>query len=1085
MDRKIACLAVISALYVTAILGTAPNSVPALTSYEWTETFEQGGISGWSSYPPFEDTAFDFTILPGHYRPRYQLQGYVASGEFLYPVGLAPPSHPKGNRYYLLRSYRPNSASAQKIGFTRKISLYAAEDSQFSFDYWLKLTASPADVLVELAGADGNVYTHRISGVKPEQWQSTRIPLASFGSESLRLPVGLEIQAVAISAHLERGDAGVVHHFAVDNVAWRGERQAGFRILSPETRSYKNWKLDFSQRHYRPGDPLDLEVKAEIEDLKEVKARLEYFDGNTIASELPLTKKGKLWSGIGLYRFSDRDPRGPWSLVLEGTTQFGEVARTVVRLWLLDRVQGARYPRLFFTEDDRQRLVERSRSGRGKEIWDNLAKEAEKARQKGTEMELGYAANVPVDPQLEYFQEDYFMPTYRIWLNALRPPAHGAMLNALVYFVTRDQQAGQFARDTLIKMSNWGQWIHPWFKTRGKKSYYPLGQTAVKLAITYDLIYPLLSEKDRAKIRQGIMKNAVVNTYEDYFVDNRIPNHTSNHISHAVGGALLAVMAFYSEQEGNVEPYFSGLAEKLLVHLQATLKADGSYGEGYEYQIYTMATAWTVLAGLKSIFGVDKLADSLHLRRSYLFPLYISFHDGRSVLAMGDNRDRRYSSSDWAWLLHETRDPFLKWFYDPVRRQNWEDFLWLDESIPRKSPGSLPPSRVFPDTGNVVFRTGWSDEDVLVLYRAGPNYNHTHLDQGHFRLWAYGENLVCEAGYSRYYTDPYYWSYFTQSAGHNTILVDDNPESQQTGDFHNEVVAFRRHARIDNAFLSTPISWVTSELGMLYRDQLEQLTRKILFIDPGYLVVQDRIRSKSGPHHYTWQLFPPQKQGLEVNGDSALYRGRKAWLQVKVLSPRNPQLKIKDTPSPIREYAHYPQERLRPRSVLQVTHDEATSDQDFLVVLLPGYSAEQEPLRIDHLSGPGYQGVRILFNSRQDEIFFASMGEIKGPLFTDGSSAYLSRQGDALVAVSTQQATSLIVQEQKLLTASQPVDVALARDDSGETWWLQTEIPAQVWVLTTQPGRISIQGNGHVLPAKEGLQGIQLEAGQVQLRVEY
>lgn len=1052
---------------------------PALIETTWSSTFEEGTIDGWFSYPPFEDTAYDFTIFPGSYRPRYELQGYVGSGELLYPVDLAPPSKPDQNTYYLLRAYRPNSASPQRIGFSHKLAIYLSEDSEMRFDYWLKLTASPADLWVELAGADGKRYSYRLPEVPREQWQSLRIPVAQFQKTGESPPEHLEIQAITIIAEFARGDAGTLHYFAIDNVRLTGKRRAGFRVLLPETRTYRHWPLAFSQKHFYPGDRLDLKVQSEVEDMVEVSAQLKDFDGRTISEGLSLSGKSKNWSGTGLYHFTQKDRRGPWTLILTGKTKSGAVVQTRVRIWVLDKPQAKRHPRLFFTEADRLKLVKRSRSGRGKAIWQQIEKQATKAR----------TAFVPDDAQIELFPKDYLLQQLSTYFAILRTNARNALLNAWVYSITENEEAGEFARKTLLKMAGWKQWVHPWFQTQGRKIYYPVGITALELSITYDLIYPLLSEQERTQARRGIMKNGVINAFEEYFVDNRMPNHTSNWISHNTAGPLMAILTFYSdfandEFRENGEPYFSGLAEKFLVHTRATLKPDGSYGEGFGYQNFTMSTAWPTLAALKTAFGAE-LARSLYFDRGHLFPVYISLHDGKELMDMGDSHSHRGPASNWAWIVQETRDPLLKWFYEQVPGQSWEDFLWLDDSIPAVGPDSLPPSRLFPDKGNVVFRTGWDEEDFVFVYRAGPNFNHTHADQGSFLLWAFGETLVSEAGPSHYYNDPYYWSYFIQSAGHNTVLIDDNPESQEFGDFRNEIAAFQRHARIENAFLSKSVNRVTSQLAKVYRGRLETFTRKIYFVDPGYLVLHDQIRSRSGPHRYHWQLFPPQKEGLIVRGDEAIYKGQKAWLQVWVLAPANPVLKIKDVPVPINDYAKLPEVKLRPRAVLQVTHEAKVENQDFVVVLLPMKAGAQPVEQITEMTGSGFKGARVVFADWQDEFFFANGGKIGGKIVTDGSSAFLRQNRDSTIMLAAEQATSVAVGGETVLQADHPVDMSMTRSDEGELWQIESKTDTRIWLKSQKPGQMYIKGKGRKLAPKGGLQGIALNAGKVEMQINY
>ncbi|MFH1742046.1 MAG: heparinase II/III family protein [bacterium] len=1080
MGRNPETLILVSVGLIFALfVPTALAEKPALIDHLWREDFENGTISGWSSYPPFEDTAYDYTILCGHYREPTSLLGYVASGEFLYPLGLGPPSMPEGNRFYCLRAYRPNSLSPQRIGFAHKFSLYTAEDSTLSFHYWLKLTTSGANLLVELAGADGKRYRYIIADVPRERWESVDIRLSSFRSEDVAPPPGLQIQAVAIVAQLEHGDPAVMHYFAIDNVYLNCQKQAGFHILKPETFSYEHWDLDFCHRHFHPGDSLDIEVLPDLP-VKQITGRLEDFEGRAIAEDLKFIKQNNQWRTKTPYRFSDSDSRGPMKLILEGKTHADEFVRTDVRLWFLDRPIPHAHPRLFFGESDLKELAERTQRGRYKPIWENIVRQAKNAR----------STVIPEDSQIQHFHSDYMIAAFRSYFSVLRSNAVHVFQNALVYAIDRDEEAGQFAKDGLLKMANWRQWVHPWFLTQGRKSYYPVGITAMELGMAYDLIYSLLSEDERAAVRQGILRNGIANSWQEYFVDNRMPNNTSNWISHCTAGPLTALLAFYGELaehdiDSNGEPYFSGLAEKFLTHIRATLKSDGGYGEGYGYQNFTMSTAWPALAALEKVLGVSDLSRHLYFDRAYLYPLYISHNNWRSLLDMGDSGGSRSNSTNWAWFVHHHRDPLLEWFYDLAPGNDFADFLYIDDTIPSKPADTLPPSRVFPDKGNVVLRTGWTDDDLIFNFRAGPNYNHTHIDQGSFRLWGYGEDLVSEAGPGGYYTDPYYWSFVIQPVGHNTILIDENPESQEIGDFNNEVIAFNNHARLENTFLSEPVSIIRAELGMLYRGMLERLTRSVYFVNSRFFIFHDVIRSMSGPHRYQWQLFPPGKEGLTILDNAALYEGENARLQVNVVSPEAAVLKIKDTPISIYEYEKFPATPLKPRAVLQVTHDEPVNDQDFLVVLTPGRVGEAGPGSIEALSEQGWKAVRIVSGERTDTVYFSLNGGIEGELATDGISACVSCVENRVVSAAAETATSLKVDGETLFSAENSVTISLDRDAAGELWTIQSEGPTTVYVRPYGSGKATMTGDGTLKGSRGDFCVIKMQAGRSLLRLNY
>ncbi|RMD97741.1 MAG: hypothetical protein D6814_08910 [Calditrichaeota bacterium] len=946
-------------------------------------------------------------------------------------------------------------------------------------DYWLKLTSSPVQLALELAGADGKRYRCRIPVQHRNTWQALNLPLSRFKSNDKNIPAKLEIQAINVIAEFSRGDASSMHYFAIDNLVLTGWRQAQFEVRIPETRSYRNWNLLFCQKHFRPGDVLDLDVVPEVGPLQSVTAQLTTIDGKIVAEGLELMERQGHWKGQAIYRFSKKEAAGPLSLVVRGVTQKGEQIQSIVRLWVIKIPKSNGHPRLFFLEKDRRRLQDRIKTPKGHDLWQKIEQEARKAR----------TMEVPEQSQIELFPKEYLLQQLGRYFAILRTRARYALLNAWVYFISGDTEAGDYARQALIKMAGWKQWVHPWFQTQGRQSYYPVGITALELGITYDLVYPLLSPEMRAQIRKGILQNGIINAFNEYFVHNRIPNHTSNWISHNTAGPWLALMAFYGdsgggEAPGNGEPYFSGLAEKFLAFMHATMKPDGSYGEGFGYQNFTMETAWPALAALKHAFGVD-LLHPLHLDRAYLFPLYISVHNGKELLDMGDSHSHRRASSNWAWLAWQTRDPLLKWFYDQAPGQSWEDFLWLDPLIPKTTPDSLPPLRVFPDKGNVVFRTGWSEENIVFVYRAGPNFNHTHADQGNFLLWAYGENLIAEAGPAHYYNDPYYWSYFIQSAGHNTLLIDDNPESQEFGDFSNEVAAFKRRARIQKTFLANPVSYIESELSPLYREQLQQYTRKIFFLFSGYLVIADKVRSHSGPHSYQWQLFPPQKQGLSVYDTEAIYQGRQSGLRIQVVTPENPDLKIKDVPIPINDYARVPEHKIQPRAVLQVCQKVKTRDQDFVVVLMPYKLSKPQVATIKAENLPGFKKIQIGFPKHQDEIYLSNGNRMDGAISTDGQWVFVRRNKDTIQALSVENARFMDIREQNLFKADGAVDIGMTRDPKGENWQIQAKTPTRVWIQCNRDVRLQLKGNARQLERSNGDKiGIEIKGGKVEARIE-
>ena len=86
-------------------------TVPA----EFRQDFEEGDISGWESYPPFQDSAFD--------------PDFKCSRENNLP----------GSRYALSRKVQIGFPTKYEIGFIRKVRLHVTASSTVSFSYLLKM----------------------------------------------------------------------------------------------------------------------------------------------------------------------------------------------------------------------------------------------------------------------------------------------------------------------------------------------------------------------------------------------------------------------------------------------------------------------------------------------------------------------------------------------------------------------------------------------------------------------------------------------------------------------------------------------------------------------------------------------------------------------------------------------------------------------------------------------------------------------------------------------------------------------------------------------------------------------------------
>jgi hypothetical protein len=354
--------------------------------------------------------------------------------------------------------------------------------------------------------------------------------------------------------------------------------------------------------------------------------------------------------------------------------------------------------------------------------------------------------------------------------------------------------------------------------------------------------------------------------------------NTSNWISHTVGGALIASSAIAGdvtpeESGGKFDLYVQGLLLKIEAHMAASYLPDGSYGEGISYQEFDSETLAPMINAVERNLSVDYWKTT-KVKASLRYALYTLTEPREASPDMGDTHPS--AGHGISPIIYRSKDPIMRWFYSRFERPSLQQFIFYDDSVQPQSPAAakLPTSTIFEDKGNAVFRTGWGEDSITMLFRAGPNFNHHHADQGSFLITAFGEPLVSEAGWSDYYKDPYYATFFTQAVGHNTILVDGNPESQIIPDTP-QFKALNDYPRITDSITSEFFDGAGSDLSSVYPGRIERYNRRIVFLKPYYFVIYDDLRTRGEAAQFDLLLHLPNRAGVQSEGLTAVYKARR------------------------------------------------------------------------------------------------------------------------------------------------------------------------------------------------------------------
>lgn len=767
-----------------------------------------------------------------------------------------------------------------------------------------------------------------------------------------------------------------------------------------------------------------------------------------------------------------------------------ETEPRTARAVIARRPEAGVHPRLYFSAGDRARLIERTRHPQFAKIWEHLRTAAKNARATG---EVAHAGQV-----FEMLDKEYLLPSLLGYFGAMNRARQRIAHNALVAYLTDDVEARKSAISTLLEVARWSRWEPPWFTAHGQHTYYPAGQLATEVAFAYDLLYEHLGESERELIRRALIERSIIPTFREYVADNRIMANTSNWIAHTVGGALIAAAAIAgdvrdAEAGGRFEYYLEGLLRKFEDHLEASYLPDGSYGEGISYQEFDLETTALACEALDRVFGIDYWRRS-RLLDSLAYALYTLTDPASASPDMGDTHPP--TGRTIAPLVARAKNPVLRWFYDRFRHQEIRDLLFFDDSIRPQPPDAagLPTSRIFPDKGNAIFRSSWSAESQVFLFRAGPNFNHNHADQGSFLLTAFGEPLVTEAGWSDYYKDPHYATFFTQAAGHNTVLVDGDPESQTIADTP-QFAALNAYPRITDAVTSEFYDALGSDLASVYRDRLSLYTRRIVYVKPHYFVVFDDLAAKGEPARFDWLLHLPDRRRLTTAQGLAVYGGEKSALAVRMLAPAAAALGVRDGHVPYPVFATNTPPSLPPQPVyLDLQSGGRERAAQFLVALVPARdaaAARAMAQQMTAISGANLSGLRAERGTERDLVLFRTGGAggalNYGDYSSDAAALTVTESGARLKMIGAQQARSLARAGRRLFSSDRVVSLAVSYGENLIEASADAAESATLRLYTgAKPGRVLIDGRELAVSfdQAEASVTLTLPAGRHRLRLE-
>lgn len=1042
--------------------------------YTMHEDFQGDSLGQWASYPPAQDVGYEPSLAP--------------TSKYDAPGGRS-----------LMRVVKPNITGPLRFGFIKKIQVVVNNEAGIRFSYRINTSRASALIEIGLAGTNGILYTST-AVAQVDRWAQVESKLSTLrDSKGNAPPAGLRVEAVYLIARLNEADPDTTYRFIIDDVFLSAERESQFLVTTPATEAIDPWPVKISERGYRAGDKIAFETTAPAT-LSLVNCTLKKSDGSIAATQRLYDdgthgdrRRGDgIWSNSNLYSINASDPPGLWKAELDGSTSRGESLSTVVRLLVHQPAAPsvAGHPRLFFAPADRSKLIERSRDPKLASLWAHIQTTAKNTRATG---ELAHGGAV-----FELLDSEYLLPSLLAYFDVLNRARARIAHNAFEAYLTDNAEARAATKSAMLAVANWKRWQPPWFNAQGQHTYYPAGLLAADVALGYDLLYDHLTESERAQIRTALIEKSIIPTYKEYVVDNRVMANTSNWIAHTVGGALIAAAAIAGDVDASksssdkFEIYLHGLLLKLEDHMAASYLSDGSYGEGISYHEFDMETLGPALNALRRTFGIDYWKQT-HVLDSTRYPLYTLSQPTSNSLDMGDTHAP--AGHGIPAQVYESKDPVVRWYFSQFDRPSLSKFIFYDDSV-APLPPRLPTSRIFEEKGNAVFRSSWDKDAIIFLYRAGPNFNHHHADQGSFLLNVFGENLVTEAGWSDYYKDPYYATFFTQAVGHNTILVDRNPESQSIADTQ-QFKALNRYPRISDSITSEFYDGLSSDLASVYQDRLSSYQRRIVFVKPYYFVVFDDLKANGKSAQFDFLLHLPNRDKLKVEGLTATYRGEKSSLAVRSFAPDGARLTVENGRIPYHVLAaRTPAETPAQPAYLAFKTVKPMSETQFLTALVPARhenAAQSLTREMTEITGENLQGIRVDRGNEMDLVIFRSGSGIQtirqGDWSTDAATLAITQSGKSLKIFAVHNGRSLRRGNQILFSSELPASAAMNfKADDVDVVCSSPSATRITLYVGRRPVRITlggkdVSGNAFSFNGSDGTISLEMPRGQHDLKI--
>ncbi|MBR0531664.1 MAG: heparinase II/III family protein, partial [Bacteroidales bacterium] len=279
------------------------------------------------------------------------------------------------------------------------------------------------------------------------------------------------------------------------------------------------------------------------------------------------------------------------------------------------------------------------------------------------------------------------------------------------------------------------------------------------VSIGYDWLHEVMSEAERAEIRESILSKGLRTSEGQWFFTS---NNNWNQVCNA--GMVYGALAIYEDIPEEAKAMISKCLDSNPISL-ASYSEEGCYPEGYGYWAYGTSFQVMLISALESAFGSDLgLMDGQE--RFYNSSRFISMMSTpmHNVFSYFDGGRRQNFQHIQAWMATKTKDlsvlyPELTFHSDRGLIMHDEDRLFpmfliagrlIDfDAIPKPEDNFYICSGLEP---MFIYRSGWDNKNDTYLAVKGGRAadNHGHIDTGSFFFESDGVSWAIDLGSQNY-----------------------------------------------------------------------------------------------------------------------------------------------------------------------------------------------------------------------------------------------------------------------------------------------------------------------------------------------